>query len=87
MKRYNVTLSNYSCIFDSREGIETAAEAVEFAMGRGSHYRVYVDAGDAFDEVRAECYSETNVFHVQVGMEHCRHMTAAQFASYIERVL
>lgn len=38
MKKYNVTLSNNSCIFDSCDGFDTVAEALEWASGRSGKY-------------------------------------------------
>lgn len=45
MKKYNVSLSNDSCIFDSFEGFDTIEEAIEFSIGRGGRYVIQLDAG------------------------------------------
>lgn len=47
MKKYNVALSNDSCIFDSFEGFDTIEEAIEFSIGRGGRYVIQLDAGKA----------------------------------------
>ena len=47
MRKYNVTLSNNSCIFDSFEGFESIEDALEFSIGRGGRYVIQLDAGKA----------------------------------------
>lgn len=37
--KYNVSLVNNSCIFDSADGFDTVDEALEWASGRGGTYR------------------------------------------------
>ena len=47
MKKYNVWLSNNSCIFDSFEGFDSLDDALEFSTGRGGQYLIQLDAGNA----------------------------------------
>ena len=42
MKKYNVALSNDSCIFDSRDGFDTVAEALSWASNRGRSYTIQI---------------------------------------------
>lgn len=86
MKSYNVSLSNNSCIFDSRSGFSTAAEAADFAAGRGGKYRVYVDAGDEENVITATHYTDKDSFAVDEGFDYT-FMTRAQFARYLEITL
>lgn len=86
MKKYNVTLSNADCIFDSRDGFDTAEEAVRFAAGRGGKYRVYVDSGNPENTIMATHYTDKSSFAVD-GFDGRIFMTAANFARYLESVL
>ena len=47
MKKYDVTLSNKDCIFDSAEGFEGIADVLKWASGRGGTY--VVQLGDGTD--------------------------------------
>lgn len=85
MKNYNVTLSNNQCIFDQRDNIETAEEAVAFASGRGSSYLVYVDAGGD-KTIKAKHHTSRNTFAVEDGWDWV-YLTPAQFADYIRKNL
>ena len=89
-KMYNVSLANECCIFDHRDGFETAREAVEFACGRGGKYKVYIDAGRSIEgrdinathmhnEAFAVCYGWDNEF--------VKYFSAADFAKYVEKNL
>lgn len=86
MKKYNVTLSNKQCIFDQRDNIETAEEAVAFASGRGSSYLVYIDAGEveAGGRIKATHHTSTNTFAVDNGWDSI-YLTPEQFADYIRK--
>lgn len=42
MKKYNVALSNDSCLFDSQDGFDSVAEAMEWASGRGDKYVIQI---------------------------------------------
>lgn len=86
MKVYNVSLSNKSCVFDSFSGFATAAEAVDFAAGRGGKYRVYVDAGKAENTIMATYYTDKDSFAVDEGFDDI-FMTRAHFARYLEITL
>lgn len=88
MKSYNVTLSNKQCIFDQRNNIETAEEAVDFAAGRGYTYVVYIDAGksDKGECIKATYRTSHNAFAVEDGWD-CIYLTPAQFADYIRKNL
>nr|DAM02626.1 MAG TPA: hypothetical protein [Caudoviricetes sp.] len=44
--KYEVSLSNDSCIFDSEVGFETIEEAIEWGLGRGHRYVLQVGAQD-----------------------------------------
>lgn len=44
--KYEVSLSNDSCIFDSEIGFDTIAEAIEWGLGRGHRYVLQVGAQD-----------------------------------------
>ena len=44
--KYEVSLSNDSCIFDSETGFGTIAEAIEWGLGRGHRYVLHVGAQD-----------------------------------------
>lgn len=46
--KYEVSLSNDSCIFDSEIGFDTIAEAIEWGLGRGPHYVLQVGAQDGY---------------------------------------
>ena len=88
MKSYNVTLSNKQCIFDQRDNIETAEEAVAFASGRGSSYLVYIDAGKGENGecIKATHHTSTNTFAVDDGWD-CIYLAPAQFADYLRKNL
>ena len=45
MKKYDVTLSNKDCIFDSAEGFEGIADVLKWASGRGGTYVVQLGDG------------------------------------------
>lgn len=42
MTKYNVALSNDSSIFDSRDGFDSVASAMEWASGRGGKYVIQI---------------------------------------------
>jgi hypothetical protein len=42
MKKYNVALSNNSCIFDSCDGFCSVAEAISWASDRGGEYVIQI---------------------------------------------
>lgn len=44
--KYEVSLSNDSCIFDSEIGFDTIEEAIEWGLGRGHRYVLHVGAQD-----------------------------------------
>ncbi|MEI3123229.1 MAG: hypothetical protein V8S81_05425 [Oscillospiraceae bacterium] len=46
--KYEVCLSNDSCIFDSEIGFDTIAEAIEWGLGRGPRYVLHVGAQDGY---------------------------------------
>lgn len=46
--KYEVSLSNDSCIFDSEIGFDTIAEAIEWGLGRGPHYVLQIGAQDGY---------------------------------------
>lgn len=86
MKTYSVTLSNDSCVFDSRDEIPTAEEAVAFASGRGSSYRVYVSTVESESkgiQVMATYHTLTDLFAVDVSWYDAVNLTPAQFADHI----
>lgn len=86
MKTYSVALSNDSCIFDSRDEIPTAKEAVAFAAGRGSSYRVYVSTEESESkgiQVMATYYTMTNHFAVDTSWCTAVNLTPEQFAAHI----
>lgn len=86
MKKYNVSLSNADCLFDSHSGFETAAEAVKFAAGRGGKYRVYVDSGNPENAVVATHYTDKGSFAVSE-FDGYVFMSAANFARHLENTL
>lgn len=45
--KYEVCLSNDSCIFDSEVGFDTIEEAIEWGLGRGHRYVLHVGAQDS----------------------------------------
>lgn len=45
--KYEVCLSNDSCIFDSEVGFDTIAEAIEWGLGRGHRYVLHIGAQDS----------------------------------------
>lgn len=54
MTKYNVALSNDSAIFDSCDGFDSVAEALEWASGRGGTYVIQLvreTNGDVVDFV------------------------------------
>lgn len=51
MTKYNVTLSNDSAIFDSCDGFDSVAEALEWASGRGGTYVIQLARETNGDEV------------------------------------
>ena len=83
MKTYHVTLANNSCIFDDCSGISTAAEAADFAAGRGGKYRVYVDAGNNDNVIVATYYTDKDSFAVDEGFDYT-FMSRAHFSRYLE---
>lgn len=85
MKKYNVTLSNESCIFDTCENIATAEEAIAFASGRGSVYQVFIDVGKE-DTIIATHYTDKNSFAVCNGMDYIFY-SADDFTRYIKKYL
>lgn len=46
--KYEVSLSNDSCIFDSEIGFDTIEEAIEWGLGRGHRYVLQVGAQDGY---------------------------------------
>lgn len=44
--KYEVGLSNDSCIFDSEVGFDTIEEAIEWGLGRGHRYVLHIGAQD-----------------------------------------
>ena len=49
MKKFNCTLSNDDCIFDSCDGFDTALEAIEWGRGKGSSYSIQINYEDPED--------------------------------------
>lgn len=45
--KYEVSLSNDSCIFDSETGFDTIEEAIEWGLGRGHRYVLHIGAQDS----------------------------------------
>ena len=87
MKHYDVTLANKDCIFDNRQTIETAAEAVDFAMGRGGKYLVYVSSSDDPEyTIKATYYGSRDAFAVDTGFNDV-FMSRSQFVDYLEKKL
>lgn len=85
MKTYSVALSNDSCIFDSRDEIPTAKEAVAFASGRGGSYRVYVSTEESESKgytIMATYYTMSDHFAVDTAWDSVN-MTPEQFAAHI----
>lgn len=85
MKKYNVTLSNESCIFDTCENIATVEEAVAFASGRGSVYQVFIDTGKE-DTIVASHYTDINSFSIYNGMDYIFY-SADDFIRYVKKYL
>ena len=59
---YDVALSNKDCIFDSRHGFESIAEAMEWAMGRGGNYVIQISRENADAPgccISAECNADS----------------------------
>lgn len=46
MKKYEVVLSNRNSIFDSRNGFDSVADAMEWASGRGGTYVIHIGSND-----------------------------------------
>lgn len=90
MKIYNVSLANECCIFDHRDGFETAREAVEFACGRGGKYKVYIDAGKCGYgyEINAT-HMHNGAFAVSYGWDYelVKYFSADDFVKYVEEFL
>ena len=47
MRKYNVALSNDSCIFDEASGFDSIFDVIQWASGRGGRYVIQLDAGKA----------------------------------------
>lgn len=87
MKHYDVTLANKDCIFDACQTIKSAAEAVDFAMGRGGKYLVYVSSSDDPEyTIKATYYGSRDAFAVDTGFNDI-FMTRDQFVSYLTKQL
>jgi hypothetical protein len=88
-KTYNVSLANNQCVFDSHSGFATSAEAVDFAAGRGSKYRVYIDAGNADNTIMATYYQRRGTFALDAGPwdDDVTYLNQAQFCDYVQRNL
>lgn len=86
-KTYNVGLSNKQVLFDSREGIASAREAVEYIIDRGGTYRVSIDAGDAANTLLATYHTEANSFDVMGEWGKVNKYKPDEFTAIIESTL
>lgn len=87
MKKYNVALSNESCIFDSMDGFDSVVSAMDWASGRGGEYVIQLARevnGEEVDfiSIAATTRGETTTFSYYYICDW-EPVTAAQVAKII----